>query len=138
MLFKFEECLRCYDADGNRRPSDNDHDWAIVTDSLRTGIDRVYEAVGGIRLASAYRSPHVNAKIPKSAKSSAHIWGVGADMKPADALAGPMSRADWDRFEQIVKTDGHAVWTEPFSKSPDHVHGSFEWWPGRSEFRAQP
>jgi hypothetical protein len=123
-----------FDANGNRRPSDNNHDWAIVKDSLRAGVDMVYEAVGGIRLAATYRSPNVNAKIPKSAKSSAHIWGVGADMKPADAPAGPMLAAAWLTFRDIVRRGG-AVWTEPYEISKDHVHGSFEWWPGRPEYR---
>lgn len=47
---------------------------------------------------------------------------------------GNRSRPDWTNFESVLLASG-AVWTEePYEKSRDHVHGSFEWWPGNPKF----
>ena len=115
---------------------ENSHQWAMVKPSLRNGLNLVYEAAGGIDLKSAYRSPDRNREIKGAKPSDAHIWGVGADMKPAGYPTGNMKEADWNRLEDLVLSRAvGAVWTEtPYSSSPDHVHASFEWWPGRPEY----
>jgi hypothetical protein len=125
----------------------NPHDWAIVRDLLRDGLDRIWEATGGVRLTAAYRNPARNEHIRgaywvdkdgrRVSKSDAHIWGLGADVKPLGSGTGPMARPDWDALQAIVLAPGPggAVWREEFEDAPDHVHGSFDWWPGRPEYK---
>lgn len=124
---------------------DNPHHWAIVKDSLSAGLDRTYEVYGGagVRVTSVYRAPNVNAgpalRQQGSARSSAHMWGVGADIKPTNTV-GDIDPAVWDNLVDLVAASPiNAVWTEPLKQSTySHVHVSFEWWPGRPEFRLVP
>ena len=114
--------------------------YGMMKDSVRNGLDAIYVSTGGIRLDAAFRSPKRNAVIGGK-KLSAHICGMGADMKPVGAPGGPMDESDWNALAAIVsdRNIGKAVYTEPFLDGPSHVHGSFEWWPGRRDhFRAQP
>ena len=120
-----------------RSLQDNDHLWAIVKDKVRNGLDLTYDNFGGtgINLTSAYRSPKLNASIP-GAVNSGHIWGVGADMKPKGSPTY-LLRAVWDRLLQAA-VDAGAVWEESWNdndpRTQTHVHGNFEWWPGRKEY----
>jgi hypothetical protein len=111
----------------------NPHDWAIVRDLLRDGLDRIWEATGGVRLTAAYRNPARNEHIRgaywvdkdgrRVSKSDAHIWGLGADVKPLGSGTGPMARPDWDALQAIVLAPGPggAVWREEFEDAPDHL-----------------
>ncbi len=109
---------------------------AMVRNSVRTGIDRVWgNVLEGVRVTSVYRSPNGNAR-HSTAVSSGHIWGVAADFKYAGSPSGKMPRPQFDALRAIVldPAQGAAVYSEEYELHGTHVHGGFECWPGRAEF----
>jgi hypothetical protein len=71
-----------YDRDGNVKPIENEHGWAIVTHSLREGLDRLWEAADGFTLNSAYRNPYYDklADGHKRDLDGARIAGLKQDL----------------------------------------------------------
>lgn len=127
---------------GGRAP-DNPHAWAIVTESLRSGLDATNVLYLGdlLRLTAAYRTPVSNAIISRNScrtrpdflacvarsVNSKHQIGLAADLTPPGWTGGTIPRPIWDEIEAAARSTGPvgAVKIEPYSQASDHVHVTF-------------
>lgn len=112
--------------------ANNTHPYAIVPETLRSGVDATEENYEGeIRITAAYRCPHRNAAITEKApesKNSLHILGLAADLKPKEAPAGPLERTTWDKLAEAALAAGAVKieeWDDARPETQDHVHASF-------------
>jgi hypothetical protein len=117
----------------------NYHAWAIVRDSLRAGLDRLWTADDTLVLVSTYRNPAHNRAVG-GIGSDGHIWGVGVDVRPPNAPA-VLPHDRWLLLDNEVHDFGLTVWNEPYGhdkkkgETDTHSHGNFEYQPGTKGFK---
>jgi hypothetical protein len=111
--------------DEMRDPSSN---WAILTDSLRNGIQATRTGYGSaLSISRAYQTPDNNAGVSGAAQCSAHVFGTAADVQIRNA-SGAHDCSMWDAIAAAGNAAGAFVesWEELVRRgTPNHVHLDF-------------
>jgi zinc D-Ala-D-Ala carboxypeptidase len=108
--FSLEELIASQEA--ARGGIDNTPTAAVLEELQKTAesMERVRAILGdrGIIISSGYRSPALNAAIPNSSKTSAHMWGGACDFicpaygSPLRICRELVNHADALQFDQLI------------------------------------